>query len=179
MLLPEPGDTSVVTALFRHNAWANLKLLEFCQGLADEQLDATAIGGYGSVRATLTHTIGSEVSYVHRVNGRLPPTPPMQRGQFPGFDVLQQAAQWTSDELLQLALGARAQTVIREEEGRQAVEYPLADLMVQAITHSTEHRTQVATILTQLGLEPPDMSTWMYMEETGLFKEFEEPAPEE
>jgi uncharacterized damage-inducible protein DinB len=168
----------VLAALFHHNAWANRKLLEFCKDLTDEQLDATAIGGYGSVRATLTHTIGAEVSYVHRVNGWLPPTP-MQRGQFPGFDVLKQVARWTSDELLQLALGARAQTVVREEEGRQAVEYPLADLMVQAITHSTEHRTQVATILTQLGLEPPDMSTWMYMEDTGLFKELEDPAPEE
>ena len=178
MLEPEQGENSVLTALFHHNAWANRKLLEFCEGLTDEQLDATAIGGYGTIRATLTHTVGSEVSYVHRVNGRLPPAP-MQRGQFPGFDVLKQAAQWTSDELLYLALGARADTIVRKEEGRRTVEYPLADLMVQAITHSTEHRTQVATILTQLGLEPPDMSTWMYMEDTGLFKEFAEPVPEE
>ena len=39
--------------------------------------------------------------------------------------------------------------------------------MVQAVTHSTEHRTHIATIITQLGREPPDMSGWQYMAEVG------------
>ena len=45
-------------------------------------------------------------------------------------------------------------------------------LMVQAITHSTEHRTQISAIITQLGVEPPDMSGWKYMEEIGELQEF-------
>jgi uncharacterized damage-inducible protein DinB len=48
--------------------------------------------------------------------------------------------------------------------------------MVQEITHAAEHRTHVAVILTQLGLEPPDMSTWAYMEATGEFREFPDTA---
>ena len=32
------GNTSVLTRLFHHNTWANLKLLDFCEGLSDEQL---------------------------------------------------------------------------------------------------------------------------------------------
>ena len=32
----QPADTSVLAALFAHNAWANLKLLGFCAGLSDE-----------------------------------------------------------------------------------------------------------------------------------------------
>ena len=44
--------------------------------------------------------------------------------------------------------------------------------MVQAITHSTEHRTQISAIITQLGMEPPDMSGWKYMEEIGELQEF-------
>ena len=44
-------------------------------------------------------------------------------------------------------------------------------LMIQAINHSTEHRTQVSTIITQLGLEPPDMTGWQYMDEMGEFQE--------
>ena len=51
------------------------------------------------------------------------------------------------------------------------VKYPVASLMIQAINHSTEHRTQVSTIITQLGLEPPDMTGWAYMEEIGEFQE--------
>lgn len=178
MLQAEPGDTSVVTALFRHNVWANLTLLDFCESLTEEQLNTAAVGGYGAIRTTLTHLIGSEISYVKRVNGRQPPQP-LTRGQWPGFAVLKDAVRWAADEMLQLAVSARTDTLVREQEGRAVVEYPLADLMVQAITHSCEHRTQVATILTQLDLEPPDMSTWMYMERMGRLQEHEEPPPQE
>ena len=174
----EPGDTSVVTALFRHNVWATLKLLDFCEGLTEEQLGTTAVGGYGAIRSTLVHIIGAESSYVKRVNGRQPPHP-LTRGQWPGFAVLKDAVRWTADEMLQLAVSARTDTLVREQEGRAVAEYPLADLMAQAITHSCEHRTQVATILTQLGLDPPDMSNWCYMVETGIFRESEEPPQQE
>lgn len=171
----ERGDASVQTALFAHNAWANLKLLDFCERLSAEQLDATAIGCFGSIRNTLVHIVGSEVSYVNRVNGKLPGAP-LQRDQFPGFAVLKEGARWASDELLQLAVSAREGTRVQQRKGRWLAEYRLASLLVQAITHSTEHRTQIAAIITQLGMEPPDMSTWQYMVEIGELREQEEPA---
>ena len=171
MLENERGDTSVLTTLFGHNAWANLKLLDFCEHLSDEQLDATAIGCFGSIRDTLQHIVGAEVSYVERVTGKLPPKP-LSPGQVPGFEMLKDAARWASDELLHLALSARIDTSVRQRPPRQLIEYKLASLMVQAITHSTEHRTQISAIITQLGLEPPDMSGWKYMEEIGELQEF-------
>ena len=167
----ERGDTSVLTTLFAHNTWANLKLLEFCEHLSDEQLDATAIGGYGSIRDTLWHIVGAEVSYVERVNGKLPERS-LAGEQFPGFAVLKDAVRWAGDELLQLALSARNDTIIRQRPPRLLIEYKLASLMAQALTHSTEHRTQISAIITQLGLEPPDMSGWQYMEDIGELKEF-------
>src|SRR5215210_4615824 len=109
----EHGDTSVLTALFAHNTWANLKLLDFCARLSDAQLDATAIGCFGSIRDTVVHIVGAEVSYVVRVNGKLPPQP-FSRGEFPGFASLKDAVRWTNDELLQLALSARQDTLVRE-----------------------------------------------------------------
>jgi uncharacterized damage-inducible protein DinB len=168
----EPGDTSVLTTWFAHNTWANLKLLDFCERLSDEQLDATAIGCFGSIRDTLLHIVGAEVSYVNRVNDKLPARP-LSRDQFPGFEVLKDAARWAGDELLQLALSARKDTSVRQRLPRQLIEYKLASLMVQAVGHSTEHRTQISAIITQLGLEPPDMSGWNYMEESGELQEFE------
>jgi uncharacterized damage-inducible protein DinB len=164
------GGVSVVNTLFAHNAWANLKLLNFCEQLSDAQLDTATVGGYGTIRDTLVHIIGGEISYVKRTNGRMPPTP-LQRGQLPSFAVLKEAATWASDEMLQLALSAQSDTVVEERDDTSKAEYPLASLMVQAITHSTEHRTQIASIITQLGMEPPDMSGWMYMEETKQYRE--------
>jgi hypothetical protein len=80
-------------------------------------------------------------------------------------------ARWTNDELLQLALSARKDTDVREGPPGQMYQYRLASLMVQAINHATEHRVQIATITTQLGMEPPDMSGWQYMVEIGEFQE--------
>ena len=170
MLLDERDQTGIVTKLFEHNLWANLKLLDFCETLSDEHLDSTAIGCYGAIRDTLTHIVGAEVSYVHRVNGKLPAVP-LRRGEFAGFQVLKDAVRWTGDELLQLALSGRKDTLVQERDGTWSGEYKLSSLMVQAVTHSTEHRTQIAAIITQLGMEPPDMSVWYYLEETGEFRE--------
>lgn len=169
------GDTSVLTTLFAHNAWANLKLLDFCAALSDAQLDATAIGCFGSIRDTLVHIVGAEESYVDRVNGRLP-AQPLPRDQFPGFEQLKDVARWAADEMLQLALSARVDSRVRQRAPRMLIEYNLASLMMQALTHSTEHRTQISAIITQLGLEPPDMSGWQYMEDTGELLEFGEQA---
>jgi uncharacterized damage-inducible protein DinB len=165
------GDDSVLVKLFNHNAWANLLLLESCAGLTDAQLDAAAVGGYGSIRDTLTHLLVAEQNYVNQVNGRLPAVP-LQKGQWPGFVTATAAAQWSSAELLQIARTARADTVHRVPPPRPAVEYKLSTLIVQAITHSTEHRTQIATILTTLGVEPPDLSGWHYMEVLGEITDF-------
>lgn len=167
---PERGDTSVLTSLFAHNTWANLKLLDFCERLSDAQLDTTAIGGFGSIRDTLRHIVNAEVSYVERVNGKLPATP-LAPDQFPGFAVLKDAVPWAGDELLQLALSAQKDTRVQQRPPRQPIAYPLASLIAQALSHSTEHRTQISTIITQLGMEPPDMSGWNYMQEIGELQE--------
>ncbi len=173
----ERSDTSVLTTLFAHNVWANLKLLDFCEQLTDEQIGTTAIGCFGSIRDTLWHIVGAEVSYVVRVNGKLPPTP-VSRDQFPGFAAVKEVARWTNDELLQLALAARKDTIVREREHGLVFVYPLASLIAQVINHATEHRAQISAIITQLGMEPPDMSVWQYMMEIGESQELEDGADE-
>jgi uncharacterized damage-inducible protein DinB len=39
---------------------------------------------------------------------------------------------------------------------------PKTVILTQVINHATEHRAQVMVILTQLGIEPPDLSSWSY-----------------
>jgi uncharacterized damage-inducible protein DinB len=48
---------------------------------------------------------------------------------------------------------------------------PLSLFLLQAINHATEHRSQVATILTQLGLTPPEMDGWAYFLASGQLVE--------
>ncbi|HUP27072.1 MAG TPA: DinB family protein [Chloroflexia bacterium] len=175
MLENERDATGIVTKLFEHNEWANLKLLGFCEGLSDEHLDSTAIGCFGSIRETLGHIIRGEVSYVVRVNGKLPPAVPAA-GESVGFEAMKDMVRWSSQEMLQLALSARKDTLVHEREGEWVCQYNLSSLMVQAVTHSTEHRTQIAAIITQLGTEPPDMSVWNYIVGIEEFRETRKPV---
>ena len=130
------------------------------------------MGAYGSIRATLAHLIGAEADYANRVTGKTLPAW-MSGDQWPGFEALKDTVRGAGEDLAQLAVSARADSIVREtlpEEG-VIVQYPLRDLLVQAINHSTEHRTQVSAIITQLGVEPPVMDGWTYMEEKGEFRE--------
>lgn len=159
-----------IVDLFRHNTWATLKLLDACEGLGDEHLGANVSGTYGSVRDTLLHIVGAEVSYVQRVTGELPGEPP-RPDEFPSFEVLKQSARWCEGKFIQLALNASPTDIVEQTRRGMTARYRLTGLLTQVINHSTEHRAQVATILTQQGIEPPEMSGWSYMHEMGYLEE--------
>jgi uncharacterized damage-inducible protein DinB len=57
----------LTTDFFRQNEWANLAMIRLCQSLTDEQLDATAVGTYGSIRNTLQHIVAAEAGYAFRL----------------------------------------------------------------------------------------------------------------
>ena len=163
-------EEGFITHLFRHNTWATLKLLDACAGLGDEQLDVMVPGTFGTIRDTLLHIVGAEVSYVQRVTGRLPGEAP-QPGEYPSIDVLRESTVWCGEELIQMAMGASPDQIVRQTRRGKNIQYRLTGLLTQAINHATEHRAQVATILTQQGFQPPEMSGWAYMQETGLLSE--------
>jgi uncharacterized damage-inducible protein DinB len=48
---------------------------------------------------------------------------------------------------------------------------PVSLFLLQAVNHSTEHRSPVATMLTQLGIEPPAMDGWAYFFASGQLVE--------
>ena len=44
---------------------------------------------------------------------------------------------------------------------------PKSIILTQVINHATEHRAQVMAILTQLGIQPPELDSWTYFDESG------------
>ena len=42
---------------------------------------------------------------------------------------------------------------------------PKTIILTQAINHATEHRAQIMAILTQLGIQPPELDGWSYFDE--------------
>ncbi len=162
--------------LFRHNTMMNRRLLDACRALSPNQLDATVFGTYGTIGATLVHIANSQVGYAARLLD-IERLEPLTEDPFPGFRALEERMA-LGDAQLEEAAAAHTEREV-EVTGDDPVgtwRMPVSLFLVQAINHGTEHRSQVATILTQLGLEPPDMDGWTYFDASGQLVPVEQPA---
>jgi uncharacterized damage-inducible protein DinB len=161
-----PEHDLPLVALFRHNLWANLRLLDACAALDEQQLAATVPGTFGTIYDTLGHIVRAEQGYLRRLSGR-EPEHPLRREDTPDIATLHFHAQNTGGGLIEVAANVQpsdAKFVKWDIEGQDRT-VPDGILLAQVINHATEHRAQIMTILTQLGIEPPELSGWAYAAE--------------
>jgi len=160
-----PTDT--LTTLFAHNLWANTTLLERCAALSDDQLDASIVGTFGSIRSTLVHITHSERSYLHRINTRQP-LRRIEGEPIPTVAEMLASVRQSGQGLIEAAPKVQpSDTVEVDWEDQTSKIVPLAIYLTQAINHATEHRAQIMATLTQLGIEPPSLDGWSYFEALG------------
>lgn len=150
-----------LTTLFSHNLWANLCLFEACAGLTDEQLDATLIGTFGTIRETLQHIVTAEQSYFARISTNQPRrrvegAPPLT------MDQMIESLRTTGGGLIEWAPKVQTDEVVAVNWDGAVKQISKAVILTQAINHATEHRAQIMAILTQLGIEPPELDGWSY-----------------
>ena len=146
--------------LFRHNRWANERMLEACRELSDEQRAKSVDGTYGELGYTLIHLVRAESWYLKLLTGWEPPVRWEIPGPWPGTDVLLERIRFTGDRLVEIADELNPGAVLEIEDERVVTSV----VLLQAINHATEHRAHAATILTQLGIEPPPVDGWNYDE---------------
>ncbi len=162
----------LLVELFRHNAMMNGRLLDACRPLAPEQLATTVAGTYGNIGATLVHIANSQLGYVPRFVAPERPEP-LPEEPFPGFEALAERMA-RGDELLEVAAGQAGAGQVIEVSGDDPPatwRMPADLILLQAVNHATEHRSQIATILTQLGVEPPEMDGWTFFHAAGHMEE--------
>jgi uncharacterized damage-inducible protein DinB len=161
---------SLLTDAFAHHAWATLQVLDACEPLTDEQLATTVPGTYGSILDTLQHLVGSDAYYLHVLTeGRFAE---VEEGDVDvaGMrrDIEANGAAWAA--LLGQDLDPDRIVVRRRDDGSEG-HGPIALRLAQAIHHGTDHRSQICTALTTLGIEPPAIDVWDWGLATGRFVE--------
>jgi uncharacterized damage-inducible protein DinB len=144
--------------LFRHNRWANERILEACRDLTDKERATSVEGTYGELGYTLIHIVRGESFYVALLTGWEPPVRWEIPGPWPGIDVLLERSAFTGARLCELAEQADPDALV----DRGDAQVPTSVVLLQAINHGTEHRAHVSTILTQLGIEPPLIDGWTF-----------------
>lgn len=160
----------------RHNAWATAQVLELCRPLTPDQLRASSPGNYGTILETLQHIIGADDRYRSRLTGKDSPWP-RRPEEVEDVGELARMAEDLGPFWDELAAGPfdpeRTIAFVYADPDPEDVgwefEVKAGVLVAQAINHANEHRAQIFTILTTLGIEPPELSGWTYGEATGRF----------
>ena len=161
------GETALET-MFRHNLWANLKLIDLCAGLDEAQLAQTIAGAYGTIYDTLSHIVRAEQGYLYHLT-QDSPVPRMVRETRYDLATLRENARLFGEGLRAVAARNTPADVVVEVEENGRWTLPAGVVLAQAINHATEHRAQIMTILTQMGIEPPDLSGWAFGDRYGTF----------
>ena len=155
---------------FGHHVWATLRVLDACIALPANQLETTVPGTYGSIIDTARHTVGADASYLFVLSGGR--TPLIDEDTM-GLDELRATmegygAEWAS------VLAERSdpdEVLERHRDDGSETHAPVSIRLAQALHHGTDHRSQICTALTTLGLEPPLIDVWDYGWDAGTVTE--------
>ena len=149
--------------MFEYNLWANTQLIELCGTLDTAQLEKEAEGVYGRIHPTLVHLVRAEGGYLNRLTGKRPWADDLDWDNLPMSDLLEKAM-LSGKRLIEVASKA-------EPAKRHTVDYDGKPfhffnwtVVLQALYHGIEHRTQIKILLTQLGVKHPDLAAWDYAE---------------
>lgn len=153
---------SFLLKLFEHNNWANLQIIQACAALSDEQLDAEPQSAtQGSIRSTLLHLVSAQRGYLSLLT--LPvearPTIPLDFAEL-------------KESIIKSGEGLSA--LLRDESNFSKARLQTRDdyyvepwvVILQIINHATEHREQIKSMLSALGVTPPNIDGWDYGEVT-------------
>jgi uncharacterized damage-inducible protein DinB len=157
-------NENLLAKLFEHNNWANQQTLAACSSLTDAQLDAHPVTATkGSIRRTLEHLAGSQEGYASYLLGT------NIRSNWetaPSFAAISESLTRSGSALLALV---QDQTKIPSTRLQTRDNFWVEPwvLIVQIINHAHEHREQISSMLTALGITPPEFQGWMYGEVGG------------
>ena len=147
---------------FQHHFWATETLIRHLRKLPEAAQTATAGGVYGEVLATLTHLLDADGRYLRYLEGEeLPPktgADPVRRLDELDEQLRDQAVRWR----MVLARIGEVDVTIPARRDRPVLPHATNLLVVQAIHHGNDHRTQICTVLSTNGFEAPYLDVWTY-----------------
>jgi len=169
--------TSLLHDAFAHHVWATERLIDECAALTPEQLATEAPGTYGSIIDTLRHLVASDGWYLSffRSDGiaRIEEEEASVSLEELRSAMTRNGAAWT--ELMAGELDPDAD-VLERDDGWE-LHSPAGLRLAQVVHHGTDHRSQVCTALTSLGLTPPEIDLWAFGRATGRERAVRLPAP--
>ncbi len=163
-------NRSLLRDPFAHHVWATLRLVDTCLSLSQEQLGRELPGIYGSILETMRHLVGADSSYLFALTGGRVPVIDEDRMDLRELRAVMESngASWAS--LVAQDLDPDSVVVRHRDDGSES-HAPMGIRLAQALHHGTDHRSQICTALTTLGVEPPAIDAWDFAAQDGRLVE--------
>lgn len=153
--------------LYGYNDWADQRILDAVSKLTHEQFVASRTLVWGSVRGTLVHGLGAQMVWRQRCQFGQTPTSLPPESDFATFADLRSF--WRDEAGAMAAYVAslsdeQINGVLRYKSTKGvAYEALLWQILTHVVNHGTQHRAEVAQLLTELGHSPGDVDFILYL----------------
>jgi hypothetical protein len=109
--------------------------------------------------------VGAEERYIFHITAGKQDLSPKDPENRPSIADIHKRAAASGKTILDLAISVDGQKLVWVGSGEETFQISIEALLLQALHHASEHRTQVETILGQMELETPGLSGWRYYDE--------------
>lgn len=164
-----------VRASYAYGSWANERVFDAAEHLTPEQLLAPGSAGRGSIRDTLVHLVFAHKGWLVWWDGSLSAAEAYGRrpdlDAFPSVAAVREA--WAAVDASTQAFLANLtdQTLAGVFENTMpngmVFRLPLWQMMLHVANHGTQHRSEVAAMLTAAGHSPGDLDMLGYFRPFG------------
>ena len=155
-----------INMIYDYNYWANQRILTPCEQLSQTQLDAPTQNGYASLRATLVHTMNANWLWLSRWQGVSPKANLDERNFSTVASIRtrwQQEEQRTRAFLATLAESDLSRDLTYQNSKGSTFTLPLWGTLVHLVNHGTQHRSEIAFMLTALEHSPGDLDMSLFL----------------
>jgi uncharacterized damage-inducible protein DinB len=167
--------TTLLDEGFAHHVWATLRLMDVCDALSPGQLATTAPGTYGSILDTMRHLVGADAGYLFVMSRERVPNVDEEQMDLAELRAVMERNGKAWSELLSEGVDPSEVLVRTWDDGSQT-QAPYGIRLAQALHHGTDHRSQICTALSTLGIEPPLIDVWDFGEQAGSVTETPPPT---
>ena len=156
--------------LYEYNYWANKKILVASAGVTQEQFTAPASFPFGGLRGTLLHTVDAERLWrILFETSAVTEDQDLVETDFPTFESLEKKCR-EEEELLRAYLNR-----LSDEDMDSHLKYTTTEgahrdrvmwhCHVHMVNHGTQHRSEAAALLTDLGHSPGELDFTVFLNE--------------
>ena len=150
---------SVLEDAFGHHVWATLRVIDTCLALSPEQLETAVPGTYGSILDTVRHLAGADSSYLFVIGGGRTSQIDEDHMDLHELRAAMEGHREAWARVVRQDVDPDTILVRRRDDGSET-HAPVSIRLAQVLHHGTDHRSQICTALTTLGIELPAIDVW-------------------